>query len=78
MILFTQPKDEIHDGSSDKEDQRWNNSSDDGDDDDGNGAEYSWQGVNEKSTSKQTKGKLLIIGYLVSTNLLVNKKLINK
>lgn len=49
-------KDEIHDGGSDREDQRWNNSSDD-DNDDG-GAEYNWEGINEqKKSEKQTKGK---------------------
>lgn len=50
-------KDDIHDGGSDREDQRWNNSSDDDNDDDG-GAEYNWEGLNEqKKSEKQTKGK---------------------
>lgn len=50
-------KDEINDGGSDREDQRWNNSSDDDNDDDG-GAEYNWQGLSEQNKSeKQTKGK---------------------
>lgn len=49
-------KDEIHDDGSDREDQRWNNSSDD-DNDDGS-AEYNWKGINEQNKSeKQTKGK---------------------
>lgn len=49
-------KNKTHDGGSDGEDQRWNNSSDD---EDHGGAEYSWKGINDKSNSaKQTKGKL--------------------
>lgn len=54
--LYIMFKDEVNDGGSDREDQRWNNSSDD--DDNGGGTGYSWQGVNEKEKStKKTKGK---------------------
>jgi len=77
LYLICLFKDEIHDGGSDREDQRWNNSSDDDNDDDG-GAEYNWEGLNkQKKSEKQTKGKFkkkikLVLIYLV------NKKLINK
>jgi len=50
-------KDEINDGGSDKEVQKWNNLSDNDNDDDV-GAEYNWGGLNEqKKSEKQTKGK---------------------
>lgn len=50
-------KDEVHDGGSDKEDQRWNNSSDDDNGDDGV-SEYKWEVLNEhKKSEKQAKGK---------------------
>lgn len=69
-------KNKIHDGGSDGEDQRWNNSSDD--DNDGGGVEYSWKRINEKNNStKQTKGKLYIL-HLVNITFIVNKNLINK
>lgn len=59
FIIIYLFKNEIHDGSSDREDQRWNNSSDDDDDGGCGGAEYSWQGINDKNKStSQTNGKL--------------------
>lgn len=48
--------DEIHDGSSNRVDQRWNNSSDD-DNDDGSPV-YNWKTLNKQIKSeKQTEGK---------------------